>query len=489
MFTLEDVLEGTGGSLDEASAALAKTGLTFDRVAIDSRKAQGGALFVALRGERFDGHDYVLDAAGHGARGALVRYEWQAPDALLTPTSRVPDTHSVDTRVLSPQSSILSTPIALVRVEDPLSALQRFAAWWRARHEVQVIGITGSVGKTSTKEVTASVLARCFETLRNEGNLNNEVGLPLTLLRLTPDHRKAVLEMGAGYVLGELTMLCEIARPEIAVVLNIYPVHLERMGTIENIALNKSELVRSLPASGTAVLNGDDPRVRDMRRATAARVLFYGLGGDHDIYATDIESRGLRGVSFTLHFRPTGRSWSVRLPLLGRHSVHTALAAAGAAHAAGMSWEDIREALQALDTQVRLLVVPGYNGSTLIDDTYNASPASTLAALDLLEEVEGRRIAVLGDMLELGSYEQEGHLEVGRRAGGVAGVLVLVGSLGRLIGEEALRLGMAPERVFFATGNGQVIDYLRERLLPGDYVLVKGSRGLRMEEIVDGLRA
>ena len=479
MFTLEDLLEGTGGSLDEASAALAETGLTFDRVAIDSRKAQGGALFVALRGERFDGHDYVLDAAGHGARGALVRDEWQAPDALYSVFNK--DTGAMNRAPTAPG-------IALVRVEDPLSALQRFAAWWRARHDVQVIGITGSVGKTSTKEVTASVLARRFKTLRNEGNLNNEVGLPLTLLGLTPDHRKAVLEMGAGYALGELAMLCEIARPEIAVVLNVYPVHLERMGTIENIALNKSELVRALPASGTAVLNGDDPRVRDMRRATAARVLFYGLGGDHDIYATDIESRGLQGVRFTLHFRPSGGSWPVRLPLLGRHSVHTALAAAGAAHAAGMPWEDIVEALQALDTQVRLLVVPGYNGSTLIDDTYNASPASTLAALDLLEEVEGRRIAVLGDMLELGSYEQEGHLEVGRRAGGVADALVVVGNLGRLIGEEALRVGMAPERVFFAAGNGQVIDYLRERLLPGEYVLVKGSRGLHMEEIVDGLR-
>src|SRR6476646_5183815 len=167
MFTLEDLLEGTGGTLDEASAALAERRLTFDRVAIDSRKALDGALFVALRGERSDGHDYVFDAAGHGARGALVRYEWQAPEALSS--------------LLSPQSSVLNPHFALVRVEDPLAALQRFAAWWRARHDVQVIGITGSVGKTSTKEVTASVLSRRFNTLKSEGNLNNEIGLPLTL--------------------------------------------------------------------------------------------------------------------------------------------------------------------------------------------------------------------------------------------------------------------------------------------------------------------
>jgi UDP-N-acetylmuramoyl-tripeptide--D-alanyl-D-alanine ligase len=474
MFTLDDVLRGTGGSLDQAAGAPPIDALAFNGVAIDSRKALDGALFIALRGERFDGHDYVLDAAGHGAHGALVRYDWQPPETLLSPQSSG----------LSPGSGF-----PLVRVEDPQAALQRFAAWWRGRHDVQVIGITGSVGKTSTKEVAASVLDRCFETLKNEGNLNNEVGLPLTLLHLTEKHTKAVLEMGAGYALGELTMLCDIARPEIAVVLNVYPVHLERMGTIENIALNKSELVRALPASGTAILNGDDPLVRDMSRVTRARVLYYGLGSGCDLYATDIESRGLEGVRFTLHWRPAGQEWHVRFPMLGRHSVHTALAASGAAYAAGEAWNDIVDALQAMDAQVRLLAVPGHNGSILIDDSYNASPASTLAALDLLEEVSGRHIAVLGDMLELGSYEREGHEEVGRRAAGVADKLVLVGALGRLIGEEALRAGMAPERVFFASGNAQAIDYLKPQLCPGDFVLVKGSRGLHMEDVVDGLKA
>ncbi|HEY0072320.1 MAG TPA: UDP-N-acetylmuramoyl-tripeptide--D-alanyl-D-alanine ligase [Chloroflexia bacterium] len=463
MFTLNDVLEGTQGRLDDATGAFAMTGLGFNGVAIDSRAALGGALFVALKGERVDGHEFVLDAAGHGARGALVREDWTAP-----PT--------------------LPPGMALIRVPDPLAAMQRFAAWWRARFNVQVVAVTGSVGKTSTKEVIAGVLSTRYNTLKSEGNLNNEIGCPLTVLRLNEKHQKAVLEMGAGYELGELTFLCEVARPEIAVVTVVGPVHLERLGTVENIALNKSELVRALPSSGTAVLNGDDPLVRAMSEVTSARVLFYGLDPQWDIYATDIEGQGLHGVHFTLHVKATGDRWRVRLPLLGRHSVHTALAAAGAAHAAGMAWDSIVSALQRLDAQVRLLVVPGYNGSTLIDDSYNASPDSTIAALNLLDEMPGQRIAVLGDMLELGSYEREGHLKVAHRAAGVAHRLVVVGSLGRLIGEEALRSGMAHDRVFFAADNEQVAVYLQRVLKPGDYVLVKGSRGLKMEQIVDALK-
>jgi len=464
MFTLEDILEGTRGRLDDPDGTLAATDPRFISVVIDSRKCQGGALFVALMGERVDGHSFVLDAVGHGARGALVREHWQAPAAL-------------------PAQAVL------IRVPDPLTALQSLAAWWRSHMDVQVIAITGSVGKTSTKEVTGSVLSTRYETLVTEGNLNNEIGLPLTLLRLTPRHRKAVLEMGAGYALNELTMLCDIAHPEISVVTNVHPVHLERMGTIERIALNKSEIVHALPSTGVAVLNRDDERVFGMREVTNANILTYGLDPRADLYATDIESRGLQGVQFTLNFRPTGESWRVRLPLLGQHSVHTALAAAGAAHAAGMDWNDIVRALADLDVQVRLIVAAGINDSTLIDDSYNASPASTIAALDLLDEMQGRRIAVLGDMLELGSYEDEGHRKVGRKASSVANMLILVGTLGRIIGEEALSAGMRPERVFFAGDNEQVVEYLKERLEPGDFVLVKGSRGLHMEDIVQGLKA
>jgi UDP-N-acetylmuramoyl-tripeptide--D-alanyl-D-alanine ligase len=472
MFTLEDILEGTGGRLDAEPLHD-----RFSTIVIDSRQATRGALFFALNGERVDGHDYVGNAIGNGAIGAVVREDWPTPDWW------------------PPESP-------LIRVDDPLSALQRLAAWWRARHDgVQVVGITGSIGKTTTKEVVAGVLSRRFNTLKSEGNLNNEIGLPLTLLQLTERHEKAVLEMGAGYALGELTMLCEWARPAIAVVTSVHPVHLERMGTIERIALNKSELPRALPPMGTAVLNGDDPLVRQMAEVTRANVLFYGRqpplerseGTDDrqqselDIWASEVESRGLEGVRFRLHFGETGESWPVNLPLLGAHSVYSALAAAGVGYAAGMEWAEIVAALDMLDVHGRVQLVSGYNGSTLIDDSYNAAPASVIAALDLLREMPGRQVAVLGDMFELGSHEEEGHREVGRHAAQVAHHLVAVGRLGRIIGEEAIRAGMPSANVAFVDDNVQAIAYLKSMLQPGDHVLVKGSRGMYMEEIVERL--
>lgn len=464
MFTLDEVLEGTVGQLSGAHAAVLPHSYGFSSVAIDSRKCSEGTLFVALPGEHVDGHSFVPDAAAHGARAAIVRRDWPAPANL-------------------PENMLL------VRVDDPLTSLQQFAGWWRTRHNVRAVAITGSVGKTTTKEAIAAVLATQFRTLKSEGNFNNEIGLPLTLLRLEAEHEAMVLEMGAGYALGELTLLCELARPDIAVVTNVQPVHLERMGIIERIALNKSEIVRALPPAGTAVLNRDDPRVFAMREVSPARVLTYGLDPEADLQATDIEGLGLEGVRFTIHLHPTGEQYPVKLSLLGRHSVYTVLAAAGAAYAAGMQFSDIIVALESLSLQVRLVVVPGAGSSTIIDDTYNASPLSVIAALNLLSEMEGRHIAVLGDMLELGSHEQEGHYEVGRCAATSADYLVAVGQLGRLIGEEALRAGMQPECVYFAGNNSAVIDYLKPRLKAGDYVLVKGSRGLYMEEIVQGLKA
>ncbi|MEP6774865.1 MAG: UDP-N-acetylmuramoyl-tripeptide--D-alanyl-D-alanine ligase [Chloroflexota bacterium] len=461
---LDDILQGTGGELEVLGGGPAPAGVGFSEVTIDSRAAGGGALFVALQGERADGHAFVAGAVANGARGALVRRDWMA-------------------------TADLPTGVVLVRVDDPLAALQALAGWWRKRCRAQVIAVTGSIGKTSTKEALAAVLSRKFNTLKSAGNLNNEIGLPLTLLRLEPGHEKAVLEMGAGYALGELTFLCGLAAPQVAVVTNVGPVHLERMGTIENIALNKSELVAALPEAGTAILNGDDARVRAMGEVTRARKVFYGLGQDNDLRATDIVSKGLQGVDFTLVVGSEVGQWPVRLPLLGGHNVYTALAAAGAAAVAGMTWDEIVQGLEGLSAQVRLVVVSGWNGSTIIDDAYNAAPDSTIAALDLLAEMPGSKVAVLGDMLELGSYAEEGHMRVGRRAAEVADRLVVLGRLGRLIGEEAVRAGMAPESVFFAMENGQVVDYLKGLLQRGDHVLVKGSRGLAMDEIVARLRA
>ena len=374
----------------------------------------------------------------------------------------------------------------VVKVSDSLAALQKVAAFWRRRRVVRVIGITGSVGKTTTKELTAAVLARRYVTLKSEASYNNEIGLPLALMGLTDKHECAVLEMGM-YDLGEISDLVRIAQPHVGVVTIVGPVHLERARTLDRIVKAKMELIEALPPApeGVAILNYDDERVRGMAEATAARVFYYGLSPEADLWADDIEGLGLQGIRFQLHY--AGETLHVKIPLLGRHSVHTALRAAAVGVTEGLTWQEIVEGLRGPSAQLRLVAVPGPKGATILDDTYNASPASTIAALNLLEELEGRKIAVLGDMLELGDYEWEGHEKVGMRALEVADVLIAVGPLGRIIGETALRWGMPADRVTIVEGNTEAIALLEQMVTGEDVVLVKGSRAMRMEEVVDAL--
>lgn len=439
-------------------------------VVVDSRLAQAGSVFVALRGEVTDGHLYVRDSFDRGAIGAIVE---RVPEGL----SAI-DLSSGDREL----PSEISLPVCLV-VRDALAALQRVAAWWRARFAVRVVGITGSVGKTTTKEFVASVLGQRYRVLKSLGNYNNEIGLPLALLQLEDHHEHVVLEMGT-YGLGEITLLTEIARPHIGIVTNVGPVHLERMGTVERIAQAKSELPQALPPNGVAVLNGDDRWVRAMAEKTQARAFLYGLTPDCDLWADEVVSRGLEGVRFQFHYQD--ETVHVHIPLLGQHSVHTALRAAAVGLIEGLSWDEILHGLRTGE-QLRLVVVPGANGSTLLDDTYNSSPDSAIAALNLLDEFSGRKVAVMGDMLELGGYAVEGHRRVGRRAMDVASILITIGELGALIGREAIDYGMPPERVIQTTDNDAAIVCLQDLLQEGDIVLIKGSRGLAMEQIVESL--
>jgi UDP-N-acetylmuramoyl-tripeptide--D-alanyl-D-alanine ligase len=339
------------------------------------------------------------------------------------------------------------------------------------------------------------MLGQRFRTLKSEGNYNNEIGLPLTLLNLTANHERVVLEMGM-YDVGEIAQLAEIALPTVGVVTNVGPTHLERLGTIERIAQAKAELPQALPPAeegGVAILNADDEWVAAMADQTRARIFTYGLGPGADLYANSIESEGLEGIHFRFH-HGQDRIYA-RVPMLGRHSVHTALRAAAVGLVEDLAWEEIMTGLRAHPPQLRLVVARGPGESTILDDTYNASPASCIAALNLLDELAkheagGRKIAVLGGMFELGSYEEEGHKIVGRRSRDVADVLVVVGRLGRLIGEEALEAGMPPGSVYSVETNAEAIDLVR-RLIEsgpaGDKILVKGSRGLAMEEIVAAL--
>ncbi|MEZ4519676.1 MAG: UDP-N-acetylmuramoyl-tripeptide--D-alanyl-D-alanine ligase [Chloroflexota bacterium] len=440
-------------------------------VVIDSREAIPGCLFVAFVGERHDGHDFVADAFNRGAIAALV--------------SRLPETDDVniiDTR--QGHGEMPDRLPAYILVEDTLTALQDISAWWRSRFNISVTGITGSVGKTSTKELASAVLSRRFHTLKSSGNQNNEIGVPLTLLKLEPQYEQAVIEMGM-YELGEIARFCELARPQVGVITNISPVHLERLGSIENIVRAKQELVEALPEDGIAILNRDDDWVMGMAQHTNARVFTYGLDDRADLWASDISSMGLDGIRFQLHY--DNDSMNLRIPLLGRHSVHTALRASAIGLAQGMSWPEIAAGMSEMSSQLRLVAAPGPYGSILIDDTYNSSPESALAALNLLQDLDGRRVAVLGDMLELGTAEWQAHRRVGLRAAEVADILVTVGPRSHIAAEAAVSAGLPRARVIQVNDAPEAVPVLLDLIEPGDVVLIKGSLGMAMDRIVSAL--
>jgi UDP-N-acetylmuramoyl-tripeptide--D-alanyl-D-alanine ligase len=475
--TLADVIESISGARPAEWHQVVST------TVIDSREAEPGALFFAFQGKNVDGHDFVGDAFSRGAVAAVVEHDVAVESSVLDLSDLERDEAVSAVRAWRPELPLV------IKVDNTLEALQQAATFWRrAQRQLRVIGVTGSVGKTTTKEITAAVLARRYVTLKSEASYNNEIGLPLALLHLTKKHERAVLEMGM-YDVGEISDLARMGRPHVGVVTIIRPVHLERAGSIERIVEAKTELVEALPPAphGVAILNHDDKRVRGMADSTEARIFYYGLSPEADLWADQIESLGLDGIHFRLHYRD--ETLHVRVPLLGRHSVHTALRAAGVGLVEGLAWQEIIEGLRDIEpsSQLRLVAVQGPRGSTILDDTYNASPASTIAALNLLEELNGRKIAVLGDMLELGDYERTGHEKVGMRALDVADVLITVGSLGRIIGQTAVRWGMSPDTVHMVDENEEAVDLLEQLMTGKEVILVKGSRALEMEDIVDAL--
>ncbi len=477
MITLADVLEALTGIRQDAAR------LPFSGGAIDSRQATRGSLFIALPGEHHDGHDFVGEAFEAGATAAFVKQDLSRQFEQL-------DLRSACTpEELAAKLSDLQEPFCIL-VEDPLSALQQVAKFWRGKLSVQVVGITGSVGKSTTKEVVAEVLSHRYCTLKNVGNLNNEIGLPLTVLSLTEQHERAVLEMGF-YVPGEIQFLCDIAAPRIGVVTNIGTVHASRAGSQEEIARGKAELVESLPADGYAILNYDDPMVRKMAERTQAHVFFYGMDTAVDLWADNVEGLGLEGIRFFLHYRQEknrpAEVLQLRVPLIGRHSVQTVLRAAAVGLVDGLTWQEIVSGLRTASNELRLIAVRTHSGALILDDTYNASPESMLAALNLLHDLDGHKVAVLGDMLELGQYEQRGHEMVGIRAAEVVDALITVGERGKIIAEAALAAGLPADRVLVVEQAEQVIDYLKPSLKAEDVVLVKASNLMRLDKIVAAL--
>lgn len=450
--TLVEIAQATGGEIVQGDP-----GISLNSVSIDTRKIKQGDLFFALTGERYDAHSFLTQAVAAGAGGLVVSHHVDFPPGI---------------------------PVLLVG--DTLAALQSLAASNRDRCGVPVIGVTGSTGKTTTKDMVACILDTRLRTLKTAGNYNNEIGLPLTLLAMDESYDVAVVEM-AMRGLGEIDALCRIARPKGAVITNIGETHLELLETVSNIATAKGEVLEHIPPDGFALLNAESPFIRREAARCRGKVIFFGIEQPADITAENIRSEN-GGNRFTAVM--DGKSLEFFLPVPGRHNVINALAAIGVAREMGLSVEGIARGLSEVSlTGMRLEVIEA-GGLKVINDAYNASPASTKAALQVLKEMAaGRRsVAVLGDMLELGPRAVEGHREVGETAAGLGlDYLVAVGDLAAGVAEGAAVAGLPGERVIHCTDNAGAEKVLAELLLDGDLVLIKGSRGMKMERIVQHL--
>ena len=453
-FTVQDIVRATQGALVAGDLGIPVTG-----VSIDSRSLNVGEAFFAIRGHRLDGHGFLADAA---ARGAACMVVHTLPDDV---PANVP----------------------LVLVEDTTHALGRLAAWHRGRVAIPVVAVTGSNGKTTTKELAAGVLATRWNVLKPERSFNNQWGLPLTLLQLAPEHQAAMLEIGSNAP-GEVAALAALAAPTVGIVTTVAAVHTEFLGSLEGVREEKAGLVRALTADGVAVLNADDPRVAGMARDTRARVVTYGRGGTAAVRAVGEPVDDERGLRFTLE--AGGARQEVTLGLAGRHNVINALAAAAAGVALGIPLADVARGLAAVRPVAGRCVWRQAGAVSILDDTYNASPVSVRAALDTVDaHRRGRRvIVVLGDMLELGAITDDTHREVGRAVAALpADEFVGVGRAMQAAVDAAKEAGLTEAR--HLTTFEDTVAHLLKRLTAGDLVLVKGSRGMRMERVVDALVA
>ena len=453
-FTVQDIVRATQGALVAGDLGIPVTG-----VSIDSRSLGVGEAFFAIQGHRLDGHAFLADAAARGAACLIVH--------------ALPDD--------------VPANVPLVLVEDTTRALGRLGAWHRGRFAIPVVAITGSNGKTTTKELTAGVLGTRWEVLRPERSFNNQWGLPLTLLRLAPEHQATVLEIGTN-ARGEIAALTALASPTVGVVTTVAAVHTEFLGSLDGVREEKAGLVRALPADGVAVLNADDPRVAGMAGDTRARVVTYGRAATAHVRAVGDVLDDEEGLTLTLE--TGGERQPVTLALAGRHNVGNILAAAAVGVALGFPLGEIVLGLAGVRPVAGRCVWRRAGDVTILDDTYNASPVSMRAALDTVAtHRRGRRlIVVLGDMLELGSIGDDAHREVGRQVAALpADELIGVGRAMTLAVEAARAAGLAEAR--HLTTFEDTVAHLLKRLTAGDLVLVKGSRGMRMERVVDALVA
>ncbi|MDT8421656.1 MAG: UDP-N-acetylmuramoyl-tripeptide--D-alanyl-D-alanine ligase [Desulfuromonadales bacterium] len=450
-FDLEMVARITAGDLPGGTPNRSLTGIS-----TDSRNVKQGELFIPLRGARFDGHDYLSQAVKNGAGACLS------------------------------EEVVAGLPVPVIRVADTLRALGDLAAANRLNLHGPLVGITGSAGKTTTKEMLAAILEQQGTGLKTAGNFNNLIGLPLTLLQLRPEHCWAVIEMGTS-ALGEVERLTEIAGPNIGIITNIGPAHLETLHGLDGVARAKGELFAGL-RGGTAIINLDDERVARLPVANGVQKISYGEQEQADVRCADIRE-GSGFVSFTL--RLTDGDYPVRLNTPGRHNVHNALAAAAAAQTLGVAAEKIVTGLESfVPVSGRLNLFPMPGGGILLDDSYNANPLSAAAALKILrlQEGEGRKIAVLGDMLELGEEAAQMHRDIGRLAAENADLLLAVGTFAKDLCRGAEEAGMARELLIETASCEEAIEQILRLQRSGDCILVKGSRGVQLDKLAAALQ-
>lgn len=455
-FTLQEIAAATGGSIVTGDAALSCEGIS-----IDTRRVDEGQLFVAIRGAHFDGHDFVGDACAAGASALVVCRGTALPPA-----------------------------VAAIAVEDTTRALGDIAAWWRRRFSAPCVAITGSNGKSTTKEMVAAVVAGRGAVLKTEGNFNNLIGLPLTVFRWDETHRVAVLEMGMNAP-GEIRRLAEVARPTVGLITNVTAAHLERLQTVEMVARAKGELFEAMEAEAIAVINGEDRWVRDLAKRRGGRAIVFGMQNDFDVRFLHMEMTGLDKID--LAFAAMGREFRATLPVPGVHNVMNALAAVAVGVALGIDPGEAAERLSRFcPMAMRLERVQLANGVRIVNDSYNANPESMKAACRTVGAAKraGRFVAALGDMLELGEASAELHRQVGEAAAGL-GVsrLFIVGDFAEAMAHGARQGGLGDSEITICAGGiEQLSRLLEEELRAGDVLLVKGSRGVRMERVVDHLK-
>jgi len=461
ILTLEEVLKATGGKLLQG-----ERNTFFQGISTDSRTLSEGELFIALKGDRFDGHHFTLEVLEKKAGGVVIEED------------RVGDIRWNGYRSR-----------AVIAVKDTLSALGDLAHDWRRKYRTPVVALTGSNGKTTTKEMIAACLETTFPVLKTKGNLNNLIGLPITLLALTERERVVVLEMGMN-VPGEIRRLTEIAQPDIGLITNIQRVHLEGMGSLEKLKEEKGELFRRMRRDGTILVNQDDPLVIDLANHYVGQKITYGIECPAEVMAKEIKLKGAEGTSFTLILEH--EVMEIHLRLLGRHFVPNALSAMAVACLFGVEVNQAKEALEHFQPfPMRMEVIPLKGGKTLINDTYNANPYSMELALETLVEAkgEGKAIAVLGDMLELGNFTREAHEQLGEKVSKLSiDFLLALGEEAPVVVESAIRHGFPAERGRVVESHSEAISLVRKMIQNGDWILVKGSRRMAMEKIVEGLQ-